>query len=81
MSAATTKIVDLIRKHGTERTLSAFVDPEKNGVSVAVTKILNMLVKLIYVLEQRHVLRRGHVVGLICAAEGIPEDKTHDQGD
>ena len=66
-------VVQVVRKHGTEATLKGVLDTA-TGPEDMVKKQNIMFARLVHILESKFGLRRGHVVSLICAAQGIPED-------
>lgn len=69
-------IVNMVREHGTEATIQASVGAGrvKGGAEEMCRKQAVMFARLVHILESKFGLRRGHVVSMVCAAEGIQED-------
>ena len=66
-------IIRQLREHGTEICLRATLTASRDDLARALDRQNRMFARLISILENKHGLRRGHVVSLICAAERIQE--------
>lgn len=67
-------MVDLVRAHGTEHALASALSPERSGgVGEALKRQGRLIAHLVAIIEKKHVIRRGHVVSLLYAAEGVKE--------
>lgn len=74
MSSA--NVLQFVREHGTEGAVLEVLSLERKlGSDVLLEKQSAILARLISILEKKHVIRRGHVISVICAAEGIEEDQ------
>lgn len=81
MGQEAARIVEVVRTHGTEATLAAEASTTRvGGVEGAIHRVGSMFAKLVHILENKHLLRRGHVVSLLCTAEDVPDEEGKARG-